>query len=152
MFFFNRKKLFTRSQTRRICSPYYRQCTKKKTFKGDLFDKIHFQNFQKNHRHFLNFENFDIFLQSFDRAKNSSSHEKKTNRICIVHKKLHHFGKYFGSFNKIVRFFLRDKVLEIREKVLYPILTNTFFHTGSYLGLIDWSSTFIRPRYITGSI
>ena len=49
-----------------------------KNFKGGLFEKIHFQNFQKNHRHFFNFENFDIFLRSFDRAKNSSSDERKT--------------------------------------------------------------------------
>ena len=74
-----------------------------KNFKGGLFEKIHFQNFQKNRRHFLNLENFDIFLGSFDRAKNSSSHERVTNRICIFGKKLHHFGKYFDSFYKIIR-------------------------------------------------
>ena len=45
---------------------------------------------------------FDIFLGSFDRAKNSSSHERETNRICIFGKKLHHFEKYFGSFYEIV--------------------------------------------------
>ena len=55
----------------------------KKKFKRGLFKKIFFKNFQKNSRHFVNFENFDIFLGSFDRAKNSSSHEKETNRICI---------------------------------------------------------------------
>ena len=96
---------FTRSQTWRICSSYYGQSTKKKikNFEGGLFEKIHFQNVQKNRRYFLNFENFDIFLELFDRAKNSSSHERKTNRIFIFGKKLHHFGKYFGSFYEIVR-------------------------------------------------
>ena len=46
--FFNRKKLFTKSQTWIIYSPYpyYRQSTiKKKNFKGGLFEKTHFQNF-----------------------------------------------------------------------------------------------------------
>ena len=75
----------------------------KKKFKGGLFEKIHFQNFQKNRCHFLNFENFDIFLGPFDRVKNSSSHERKTNWICIFGRKLHNFGKYFGSFYEIVR-------------------------------------------------
>ena len=34
---------------------------KKKKFKGGLFEKIHFQNFQKNHRHFLNFRILTFF-------------------------------------------------------------------------------------------
>ena len=99
---FHRKKLFTRSQTCTICSPSYRQSAKKiKKFKGGLFEKIHFRNFQKNRRHFLKIKNFDIFLGSFDRAKNSSLHERKTNWNSV--KKLHHFGKYFGSFYEIGR-------------------------------------------------
>ena len=40
--FFNKTKLFTRSQTWRICSPYYQQSTKRKKFKDGLFEKIHF--------------------------------------------------------------------------------------------------------------
>ena len=76
-----------------------------KNFEGGLFEKIHFQNFQKNRRYFLNFQNFDIFLASFDGANDYSSHERKTNRnrICIFGKKLHRFGKYFGSFYETVR-------------------------------------------------
>ena len=74
-----------------------------KKMKGGLFERIHFQNFQKNRGHSVDFVNFYIFLGSFDRAKNSSSHERKTNRICPFGKKLHHFGKYFGDFYEIVR-------------------------------------------------
>ena len=73
-------------------------------FKRGLFEKICFQNFQKNHRHFLNYENFDIFLRSFGTAKNSSSHERKANRICIFGQKLRPIRKYFGSFYEIVRY------------------------------------------------
>ena len=42
-----------------------------KKFKGGLFEKIYLQNFQKYRDHFLNYENFDIFHGSFDRAENS---------------------------------------------------------------------------------
>ena len=66
-----------------------------KNFKGDLFEKIHIQNFQKNHRHFPNFLNFDICLGPFDRAKNSSSHERKTNQIRIFGEKTASFWKMF---------------------------------------------------------
>ena len=82
MFFSNRKKLFTRSQTWRIC-------------KGGLFERIHFKNFQKNRRHFFNFENFDIFLGSFDRAKNFSSHEKKNQPNMYISWKTALFWKIF---------------------------------------------------------
>ena len=101
--------------------------------KGGLFEKIHFQHFQKNRRHFLNFQNFDIFLGSFDRAKNSSSHERKTNQICIFGEKLHHFGKRFGSFYEIPRLastaFLKKKFSQtVKHVFLYYVRRITYFH------------------------
>ena len=69
-----------------------------KKFKGGLFEKIYFPNFQTNRCHFLNFENFDIFLGSLDKAKNSSSQKEKLTGYVYLVKNTATFWKIFWQF------------------------------------------------------
>ena len=103
--FFNRKKLFTRSQTWRIYSPYYLQSKKKNNLKVAFSRKSIFKIF-RNTTAIFSILKILVFFSDHSIELKIPHHmkEKPTKYAYLVKKKkLHHFGKYFGSFYEIVR-------------------------------------------------
>ena len=73
-----------------------------KTFKGGLFEKIHFQNFQKNRGHFLNFEILIFFSDHSIELKISHHIKEKPTEYAYLVKNWYILKNILAVFMKVI--------------------------------------------------